>query len=78
MKHVELLVQGSDSSHSCELSCSCGNAASLIHCAGWGIEPVSQYSQDAADPDAPQWELHGFPQICCTLPAIYIATCQDF
>ena len=39
------------------LSCSCSNTRSLTHCAGPVIEPVSQCSQDAANPIAPQWEL---------------------
>ena len=54
---MELPDQGSDPSHSCNLSHSCRNTGSLTHCAGLGIEPASQYSQDAADPVAPQWEL---------------------
>ena len=53
--------QGSDLSHSRELSCdlshSWGNARSLTLCARPGIEPVSQCSQDTADPIAPQREL---------------------
>ena len=31
--HMEFLGQGSDLTHSYDLSCSCGNAGSLIHCA---------------------------------------------
>ena len=42
--HMELPGQGSDLNHSHELSCSCGNAKSLTHCAGLGIKPMSQYS----------------------------------
>ena len=49
--------QGSDLRHSCNLSHSSGNARSLIHCAGLGIEPESHGSQDTTDPFAPQWEL---------------------
>jgi len=30
---------------------------SLTPCAGIGMEPASQHSQDAADPVVPQWEL---------------------
>ena len=56
--HVKFLGQGSDLSHSCNLSCSCSNARSLTHCAGQGVRPASQGSQAAADPVAPQWELH--------------------
>ena len=41
----------------CNLSCSFGNARSLTNCAGPGIKPASQYSQDAANPIAPQQEL---------------------
>ena len=40
-----------------ELSCSYGNAGFLNHCAGPGIKPASQRSQDAAHPAALQWEL---------------------
>ena len=32
-QHMDLLGQGSDLSHSCNLSHSCGNAGSLTHCA---------------------------------------------
>ena len=32
------------------LSHNCGNARSLTHCAGPGIEPASQHSRDAANP----------------------------
>ena len=56
--HMEFLGQGSNSSHSYDLSRSCGNAGSLTHCGGAGIKPASQRSQDAADPVAPQRELH--------------------
>ena len=35
-------------------SCNCGNAGSLTHCAGPGIESVFQWSQDTV---VPQWEL---------------------
>ena len=41
----------------CKLSCTCGSARSLTHCAGLGTEPVSQHSQDTADPTVPQQEL---------------------
>ena len=39
--HMEFPGQGSDLSHSCGLSCSCGNAGSLTHCAGqgWNLHP---------------------------------------
>ena len=58
-RHLAIQGQGSDLSHSCDLSRSCGNAGSLTHCARLGIEPVSQTSQEAADLAAPQWELQG-------------------
>ena len=38
---MDFSSQGSDLSHSCNLSLSCGNAGSLTHCAGLGIEPES-------------------------------------
>ena len=47
----------SDLSCSCDLSHSYGNAGSLTHCAGLGLEPTSQPSQDAANPVVPQQEL---------------------
>ena len=39
--HMEFLGQGSNLSWSCDLYHSCGNARSLTHCAGPGIEPMS-------------------------------------
>ena len=54
---TDLLGQGSDLNCSCDLRQSCSNAGSLTHCAGPGIKPASQHSQDAADPAAPQQEL---------------------
>ena len=54
---MELLGQGSDLSHGSDLSRSWGNTGSLTHCARLGIEPVSQHSQDAANPTAPEQEL---------------------
>ena len=42
LQHMELLGQGSDSSHSRDLSNSCGNARFLTHCARPGIEPGLQ------------------------------------
>ena len=56
-RHMEISGQGSDLSHSCDLSCNRDNVGSLTHCARPGIKPVSQCSQDAADPVAPQREL---------------------
>ena len=55
--HMEFPGQGSDPSQSHELSHSCGNTASLSHCAGPGITPSTQCFQDAADPTEPQQEL---------------------
>ena len=54
---MEVPSQGSDLRCHVELSHSCSNVGSLTHCAGLGIEPVSQLSQNAADPIAPQCEL---------------------
>ena len=54
---MELPGQGSDLSHSRDLSHSCDNDGSLTHCAGLGIELVSQLFQDAPDPIEPQREL---------------------
>jgi len=50
-------AQGSDLSHSCELSHSCGNAWILKPLCQARIQPASQRSQDAADPIVPQREL---------------------
>ena len=52
--------QESDPNCSCNLNRSCSNAGSLTHCAGPGIEPASQHSQDATDPVLPQKELLNF------------------
>ena len=46
--HMELLGQESDPSHSIHLRCSCDNIKSLTNCAGPGIEPASQHSQDTS------------------------------
>ena len=54
---MEFQGQGSDPSHSCDLSHSCSDARSLTHCAGPEIKLVSQCSQDTANPIVPQWEL---------------------
>ena len=43
--YMEFLGQGSDRSHSCDLSHSCSNARSSRHCAGPGMEPASQHSK---------------------------------
>ena len=56
-QHMEFPGQGSDPSRGCNLSHSCSNTGSLTHCAGPGIKPVTQCSQDAADPVVPQQEL---------------------
>ena len=55
--HMEFLGQGSELSHSCNLSCSYSNARSLTHYAWPGIKPASQGSQDAANLLAPEREL---------------------
>ena len=55
--HMEFPGQGSDPSHNCRLSPCCSNTRSLTPCAGLGIEPASQRSQDAADPIVPRREL---------------------
>ena len=57
---MEFPGQGSHPSHSGDLSCSYSNASSLTHCAGPGLKPVSQCSQDAANPVVPQRELPFF------------------
>ena len=57
---MEFPGQGSDPSHSCHLSSSCGHTASLTYSSGLSIEAVSQRSQDAAKPVVPQREL----QVC--------------
>ena len=57
LQHMEFPGQGSDLSCNCSPNHSCGNAGSPTCCASLGIEPVSQGSQDAADPVVPQWEL---------------------
>lgn len=62
-RHVECLGQGSDPSQICDLSRSCSKASSLNHCAGLGIEPPSQWSQDAINSIMPQQELHNFTLI---------------
>ena len=49
--------QASDLNRTYDLSHNCGNAGSLTHCARLGIEPVSQSSQDAANPVTPRQEL---------------------
>ena len=54
---MEFPGQGSDWSHRCDLSHGCGYARSLTHCAGPGIKPVSQHSQDTTNPVVPLQEL---------------------
>ena len=51
--------QGSDPRLSHDLSRSGSNTGSLTHCAGQGIEPATQCSQDTAGPFAPQQKLLG-------------------
>ena len=57
LQHMDFLGLGSDPSHSHDLSWNCNNTTSLTHCAGPGIKPVTQHSQDATDSIAPQQEL---------------------
>ena len=67
---MEFPGQGSDLSPSSDLNHSCDNTRSLTHCAQLGIQPVSQQSQDAINPVAPQqelWELLIFNKIQFTL-----------
>ena len=52
--HMEFLGQESDPSCSCDLGLSYSNARPLTHCAGLGIEPVSQCSKHTAGPVVPQ------------------------
>ena len=49
-RYTELLGQGLDLSHSCNLRRSFGNAGTLTHCVSLGMEPASQHFQDATDP----------------------------
>ena len=49
-QHMELPGWGSDLSCSLHLRFSCGDTRSPTPCAGAGIKPSSQCSQDAADP----------------------------
>ena len=51
--HMEFPFPGQGS----DPSCSCGSAGSLTHCAGPGVKPASQPSQDTSDPLVPQREL---------------------
>ena len=55
--HMEFPGQKSEWSHSCDLLHSCGDAGSLTHCAGPGIEPAFWSCKDMANPTAPQQEL---------------------
>ena len=56
-QHMELLGQGSDLSHSCNLCQAVATLDPLTHCAGPGIEPASWHYRDTADPTASQQEL---------------------
>ena len=71
LRHLEFPGQGSDLSHICDLSCSCGNARSLTHCTGPGIEPASQHSQDAIVGTPRRW----FLSICCRKPMRSVFAC---
>ena len=60
LQHTEFPDQGSDPSHSLDLSRSCGNTRSLT-CSAWpGIKPAPQGSQDATNSIVPK-------RILCTL-----------
>ena len=59
-RHMEFPGQGSDLSHKCDLSHSCGNARFLTHGARLGIEHVFLRSQDTALPVAPHQGTPGF------------------
>ena len=45
--YMELLGQGSDPRHSCDLCGRCGSAGSVAYCARPGIEPASRRCRDA-------------------------------
>ena len=60
-RHMEFLGQGSDPSHSHHLRPSCGHAGSLTHCAGLGIEPLSQCCRDIANPLPLPHNWNSFP-----------------
>ena len=49
--------RGSGSTHSWDLSSSCSNTRSLTRCAGPGIKPASQCSQNIANLFGPQQEF---------------------
>ena len=55
-----LLGQASDPSCIHDLSCTCGTAGSLTHCDRLDVKPVTQHSQDAANPIVPEQELQTF------------------
>lgn len=57
LPHTEFPGQGSYPSHSSDLCHSYNNSGSLVHCAGLGIQPLSQLSRDTSDPTAPQRDL---------------------
>ena len=63
--HMKFLGQGSNPGHSHDLSHSCGNTRSLIHCVGPGIEPASQCAQDTANPVLLQGILQTVPIYIC-------------
>ena len=59
LQRMEFLGQRLDLSPSCDLCCGLGNAVSLTHCVGLGIEPVSLCCRNATDPIVPQ---QGIPE----------------
>ena len=73
---MEFPGQGSDLSHSCDLSCSCSNAKSLTDCTALGIEPRVPGSQDTTHPLASQQELLGV-LLCCSELRIWQLSLQD-
>ena len=63
---------GIRSEPSLELSHSCCNNECLTHCAGPGIEPVSQHSQDAANPILPLRSSDNFVLRCFLLFLVFV------
>ena len=57
--HMDFLGQGSDPSHSCNLSHSCCNARPLTHRACWALKLASQYTH-AVGLAATHWEIQSF------------------
>ena len=49
-QHMEILGQGSNLSHSCDIQSSCSNTGSLSYCPASGIKPTYQCFRDATNP----------------------------